>query len=340
MRAVLPYDAPPSIRAIIAEADPAVVEIVRLDEADREGLLRELGSAEVLLHVLAPVTAALMQAAPRLRLVHKVGIGVDAIDLAHARASGIAVCNMPGSNTAAVAELALGLMLACLRRIVPMAGDVRAGGGWPARPELVDGAGEIGQRCVGLVGYGAVARRLAAVLRALGARVIAHSRGHGVRPLASDVGSSLSPSETRGQTPSSLTPPCDVEPVTLDRLLAEADIVSLHVPLTDETRGLLSRERIRRMKPGAIVVNTARGPLIDEAALAEALERRHIAAAGLDVLADEPPRPGYPLLASPYVIATPHIAWLTDGTWRRSIGAIVENCRRLAAGEPLLNRVV
>jgi len=338
MRAVLPYDAPPSIRAVVAEADPAVVEIVRLDEADRQGLLRELGSAEVLLHVLAPVTAALMRAAPRLRLVHKIGVGVDAIDLAHAEANGIAVCNMPGTNTAAVAELALGLMLACLRRIVPIAGGVRAGGGSPARPELIDGAGEIGQRCVGLVGYGAVARRLAAVLRALGARVIAHSRDSGVSPLASNAEALISPSDARGPTPP--CPPCDVELVPLDRLLAEADIVSLHVPLTAETRGLLSRERIRRMKPGAIVVNTARGPLIDEAALAEALERRHIAAAGLDVLADEPPRPGHPLLASPHVVATPHIAWLTDGTWRRSVAVIAENCRRLAAGEPLLNRVV
>jgi phosphoglycerate dehydrogenase-like enzyme len=334
MRAVLPYDASPSIRAIVAEADPAVVEIVQLDEADRVGLMRELASAEVLLHVLAPVTADLMQAAPRLRLVHKIGIGVDAIALAHAKANGIAVCNMPGTNTAAVAEQALGLMLACLRRIVPIANEVRAGAGWPARPALIDGAGEIGQRCVGLIGYGAVARRLAAVLRALGARVIAHSRS-GVRPLASDGGAFLSPSEARGLTPSP-----GVELVPLDRLLAEADIVSLHLPLTDATRGLLNRERIARMRPGAIVVNTARGPLIDEAALADALARRHIAAAGLDVLAEEPPRPGNPLLASPHVVATPHIAWLTDGTWRRSIGVIVENCRRLAAGAPLLNRVV
>ena len=312
MKAVLPYDAPPSIRAIIAAADRSVVEIVRLDEADREGLARELSSADVFLHVLAPVTAALMASAPMLRLVQKIGIGVDAIDLAHAKANGIAVCNMPGTYTAAVAELALGLMLACLRRIVPIANDLHAGAGWPARPEHLDGAGEIGQRCVGLIGYGAVGRRLSAILRALGARVIACD------PMAANA---------------------DVELVPLDRLLAEADIVSLHAPLAEETRGLLNAERIARMKPGAIIVNAARGPLIDEAALAEALARRHIAAAGLDVLADEPPQPGNPLLASPHVVATPHIAWLTDGTWRRSIDVIVENCRRLAAGEPLLHRV-
>jgi phosphoglycerate dehydrogenase-like enzyme len=333
MKAVLPYDAPPSIRAIVAAADRSIVEIVRLDEADQEGLARELRTAEVFLHVLAPVTAALMRSAPRLRLVHKIGIGVDAIDLGHAKAGGIAVCNMPGTNTAAVAELALALMLACLRRIVPIANDMRAGTGWPARPELLDGAGEIGDRCVGLIGYGAVGRRLSVILRTLGARVIAHDNG--VRPLASNVPAFLSPSDARG-----LTPFDDIELVPLDRLLAEADIVSLHVPLTEETRALLNRERIARMKAGAIVVNTARGPLIDEAALAEALDRRHVAAAGLDVLADEPPRSGNPLSASPHVVATPHIAWLTDGTWRRSIAVIEENCRRLAAGEPLLHRVV
>jgi phosphoglycerate dehydrogenase-like enzyme len=313
MKAVLPYDASPSICAIIETADPARVEIVRLDESDRAGFLREIRTADVLLHVLAPVTAEVMSSAPSLRLVHKIGIGVDAIDLVHAKANGIAVCNMPGTNTAAVAELALGLMLACLRRIVPIASDMRNGNGWPARPELLDGAGEIGERCVGLVGYGAVARRLAAVLKSLGAHVIAYDLN-----LAD----------------------ADVELVPLDRLLAQADIVSLHVPLTPQTRLLLDADRLAAMRRGAVIVNTARGPLIDEKALARALKSRHIAAAGLDVFTDEPPSPDNPLLASPYVVATPHTAWLTDGTWRRSIDVIVENCRRLAAAEPLLHRVV
>jgi phosphoglycerate dehydrogenase-like enzyme len=313
MKAVLPFDASPSIRAIVASAPRSDVAIVRLDESDRAGLIRELADADVFLHVLSPVTADLMKAGPKLRLVQKIGVGVDTIDLVHAKSSGIAVCNMPGTNSAAVAELALGLMLACLRRIVPMSTDLHAGAGWPARPELLDGAGEIGQRCVGLIGYGAVARRLAVVLKALGARVVAHD-----------------PTTTNA----------DVELVPLDRLLADADIVSLHVPLTPDSRNLIDRDRIARMKPGAVVINTSRGPLIDETALADALARRHIAAAGLDVIAEEPPSRPNPLLASPYVVATPHIAWLTDGTWRRSMDVIVENCRRLATGEPLLHRVV
>ena len=312
MQAVLPYDASPQIRRIIEAADGAAVEIALLAEGDAAGFRQALSEAEVLLHVLAPVTAAVMDAAPRLRLVHKIGIGVDAIDLAHAKAKGIAVCNMPGTNSAAVAELALSLMLAALRSIIPISGAVKTGGGWPADAALLDRAGEIGQRTVGLVGYGAVPRRLAAALRALGARVIAAD------PFLAEA---------------------DVPIVPLDTLLGEADIVSLHVPLTPGTRHLLDAHRIAAMKPGAIVINTARGPLIDEAALAEALGTGHIAAAGLDVFAEEPPRPDNRLLALPNVIATPHIAWLTDGTWRRSMAVIEENCRRLAKGEDLLHRV-
>src|SRR6266536_1571101 len=116
MKAVLPYDASSRIREIITTADRSAVEILQLDEGDAQAFARAIRDADVLLHVLAPVTPALMKNAPRLRLVQKIGIGVDAIDLEHARANGIAVCNMPGTNTAAVAELTLALMLACLRR--------------------------------------------------------------------------------------------------------------------------------------------------------------------------------------------------------------------------------
>ena len=312
LKAILPYDASPAVQTIIAGAARSVVDIVRLQEDDQAGFARHVAEADVLLHVLAPVTAAVMASAPRLRLVQKIGIGVDAIDLEHAKANGIAVCNMPGTNTAAVAELALALMLACLRRLVPIASDMRSGQGWPARAALLDGAGELGGRCVGLVGYGAVPRKLMPALKALGATVIAHD-----------------PHLTEA----------DVELVALPDLLARADIVSLHVPLTPQTRLLLDRERIAGMKRGAIVINTARGPLIDEQALGEALREGRIAAAGLDVFAVEPAPGDHPLLRFENVVASPHIAWLTDGTWRRSIDFIVENCRRLAAGSPLMNRV-
>lgn len=312
MKAVLPYDASASVRRLLEDFCRPPLTIVQVDEADTAGLAAELADAEVLLHVLAPVTAEVMAAAPKLRLVQKIGVGIDAIDLAAAKARGIAVCNMPGTNTQAVAELALALMFACLRRVVVIDRETRAGRGFPLRADLLDGLGEVAGKTVGLLGYGAVPRRLAPVLRSLGARVVAYSNAAG------DTG---------------------VEMLPLDELLAEADIVSLHLPLTTQTREILDGARIARLKRGAIVINTARGALIDERALAAALRSGHVAAAGLDVFAQEPTPPDNALLSLPGVVATPHIAWLTDGTWRRSIDVVVENCRRLAAGEELLYRV-
>lgn len=309
MKAVLPYDASPAVRRVIAGAG---LKIAVVGERDSAGLKRELADAQVLLHVLAPVTAAIMDAGPSLKLVQKIGVGVDAIDREHAKRTGIAVCNMPGTNTVAVAELALGLMLACLRRVVPIDVALRAGNGWPAAEAHLDAAGEIDGACVGLVGYGAVARRLAGVLRAMGAHVIAHS------PRAREA---------------------DVELVPLDELLSRSDIISLHVPLVPETRNLIDAGRIARMKRGVVIVNTARGPLVDETALVAALREGHVAAAGLDVFAEEPARTDNPLFGLPNVVVTPHIAWMTAGTWKRSMAVVVENCRRLAAGETLLHRV-
>jgi phosphoglycerate dehydrogenase-like enzyme len=313
MKAVLQYDAGRSVRALVAAFDRPPLAIVQVDEDDAATFAREIVDADVLLHVLAPVTDAVMAAAPRLKLVQKIGIGVDAIDLAAAKRRGIAVCNMPGTNTQAVAELALAMMLACLRRVPAIDAEMHAGRGYPLRADLLDGPGEIAGRTVGLLGYGAVPRRLAPVLRALGARVI-----------ACDVAATST----------------DVEMMPLDRVLAEADIVSLHLPLTADTKEIMDQRRIARLKRGAILINTARGGLVDEKALAEALRTGHVAAAGLDVFAVEPTPPDNPLLALPNVIASPHLAWLTDGTWRRSIDVIAENCRRLAAGEPLLHRIV
>ena len=313
MKALMHYDASPSVRALIETVEPSELNIALIAESDEAGFVRNIGETEIMLHVLRPVTAEIMKAAPGLRLVQKIGVGVDAIDLDYAKANGIAVCNMPGINTAAVAEHAVGLMLACLRRTVPISTELHADNAWPARPELLDGAGEIGQRTVGLIGYGAVGRRLAAILAAFGAEVIAYD------PMCETA---------------------DIELVPLDELLARADIISFHVPLTPETTNLLNAERIAGMNPGAIVINTARGPLIDETALAAALTDGRIAAAGLDVLANEPSVADHPLRGLDNVILTPHIAWLTDGTWRRSIDVVRDNCRRLKAGRPLLHRIV
>ena len=312
LRGVLPYDASSSVLEIVGAVDPSVVSIAQFRDGNTAGFFQALAESDVLLHVLEPVTAEVMDQARRLRLVHKIGVGLDAVDLDYAKRRGIAVCNMPGTNTPAVAEFALTLMLSCLRRIVPFSNDVSRGGGWPARNENLGRLGEIAGRTVGLVGYGAVAQRLSKILAAMGAKVVAYD------PFLSSA---------------------DVPLLDLDSLVEQSDIISLHVPLTSETANLFNKVRLGRIKRGSILVNTARGPLVDELALEEKLRAGDVAAAGLDVAVEEPPRPDHPLRSLENVVMTPHLAWLTDETWRRSVDVIVENCRRLKAGSPLLHRV-
>jgi len=313
MKVILQYRASEGFRAQIAAAFPGAEPVVVIDETDEVRFSEEMKDAVALLHVLKPVTAAVIAAAPKLRLIQKIGVGVNTIDLAAAEAHGVAVANMPGTNSAAVAEMALALMFGVLRRTAYFDGLTRAGQGW--RPDLavLDQTGEIGGRCVGLVGFGGSAQRLAPVLTALGARVIytAKSEKPGV------------PGEFR----------------SLEALLEEADIVSLHCPLTDETRGMIGEAALARMKPGAVLINTARGGLVDEAALAEALASGRLRGAGLDVFEAEPTPADNPLFALPQVLVAPHVAWLTPETLARSLVVARENCRRLAAGEPLLHRV-
>jgi phosphoglycerate dehydrogenase-like enzyme len=311
MKAVLQYRASAELRQRIAALDfPTIV----VDETDKHAFLCEMRDADVLLHVLEPVTAAVIDAAPRLLLIQKIGIGVNTIDLDAARRQGIAVCNMPGTNTQAVAEMTLLLMLATLRRLAHLDRLTRAGRGWMIEPELSDDFGELSGRTIGLVGYGAVARRLVPVLQALGAKVVYTSR----QP----------------------APNAPIPFLPLAELLAITDVVSLHLPLTPETAGMIDAPTLAAMKRGAILINTARGSLVDEAALVDALTRGHLRGAGLDVFSREPIGADEPLLKLPNVIVTPHVAWLTAETMERSLAVIAENCRRLRAGQPLLHRVV
>jgi phosphoglycerate dehydrogenase-like enzyme len=314
VKALLQYRASDGFRAMLARfALEFGVDAVAVDEDDAAGFSREIADADVLLHVLKPINAAVIAQGPQLKLIQKLGVGVNTIDLAAAKAAGVAVSNMPGTNSQAVAEMALALMLAVLRRLSYLDPLTRRGEGWAPDPAQIDGTGELCGRTIGFVGYGGSASRLGAALEALGATVIYTAR--------------------------SAKPDLPGRFVGRHELLATADIVSLHVPLTDETRHYIDAAALAEMKPGAILVNTARGDLVDEGALVEALRSGKLSGAGLDVFAQEPVDPGNPLLALPNVVVAPHMAWLTPQTLERSLAAAFENIRRLAAGAPLLNRV-
>ena len=314
MNIIYHYAAGPGLTSRLAQLERTGLSVSVCAMSDRDRFAELLRETEALWHLLEPVTAEVLAAAPRLRLVQKIGVGVNTIDLEAARSRGVAVCNMPGTNTRAVVEMTLLLILGALRRVSRLDAATRAGRGWGLPADLQDHYGEVCGRTVGLVGYGAVPSRLAPVLQAMGARVLFASRSE--KPEA--VG----------------------ERRPLGDLLAESDVVSLHVPLTPDTERLIDADAIAGMKPGAVIVNTARGALIDEAALVDALRTGRIAAAGLDVFETEPIPAGSALLELDSVVCTPHLAWLTRETLERSLAMAVENCRRLAAGEELLHRVV
>ncbi|MDF1586325.1 2-hydroxyacid dehydrogenase [Marinimicrococcus flavescens] len=312
-RVVFHYDASPALRRRLELLATDGLELRVVPSGDQAAWQAAMVDAEILWHVLEPVTAAIIDGAPRLRLIQKIGVGVNTIDLGHAAARGIAVCNMPGTNSRAVAEMTLALMLAALRRLPQLDRATREGRGWKLPPGSMDQYGEIGGRTVGLLGHGAVPRLLVPPLRALGARVIYWSR----MP----------------------KPDAQAEWRPFDDVLAEADILSLHLPLTPETEGLLDAAALERLKPGAVLVNTARGGLVDQQALTRALASGRLRAAGLDVMKEEPVPPDDPLLGVENVVLAPHLAWLTPETLERSLAVALENCRRLREGEPLLHKV-
>ena len=313
LNVILHFDIDPD-RPELKHLSADSIELAVCPEADEARLAALLPAADVIWHVLKPLTASMIAAAPRLRLIQKIGVGVNTIDLAVAQARGIAVCNMPGTNSRAVAEMALLLMLAALRRLPLLDRRTRAGEGWSLSPATLSGFGEIGGRTAGFVGYGAVPQILAPIVQAMGVEVIYAARSPKV--------------DAPGRH------------VSLENLLTEADIVSLHVPLTAETEGMIGPAEFARMKRGAILINTARGGLVSEPALVSALRSGQLAAAGLDVFASEPVSPENPLLALENVVLAPHLAWLTEETLGRSIAVARENTLRLRAGTPFLHRVV
>lgn len=252
-----------------------------------EDLLRLAPQADAILTCWKQIPPAVLDAAPRCRIVSRYGIGLDNIPVEHATRLGIVVTNVPDFCLDDVADHTLALLLACARRIVDYAQATRAGV-WNLQG--VRPMARLRGQTLGLVGYGNIARRVAQRASALGLHILAYTPR-----LAVDAPAPWG----RGTN-------------DLDELLAESDYVSLHVPLTESTRGLIGAAALRRMKPTAYLINTARGAVVDEDALRQALVEGWIAGAALDVLSQEPPPPDHPLAGLDNVILTPHAAFYSQ----------------------------
>jgi D-3-phosphoglycerate dehydrogenase len=256
-----------------------------------------------------PIDAAFIGRLSRCRVLGLYGAGVDNADVGAAQRRGMVVVHVPDYGTEEVADHALCLLLACARGLAPLGAALRAGAwdyGAAARP-----LHRLGGRTLGVVGLGRIGRRLAAKARALELRVL------GTDPAVGPAAAAAAGIDWR----------------PLPDLLAESDFVSLHAPLVPATEGLIGRAELARLRPGAYLINVARGGLVDEAALLEALDGRRLAGAGLDVLAVEPAPAGHPLVGHPRVVMTPHSAWYSEEAMRDLHRLLAEDVLRALRGE-------
>jgi phosphoglycerate dehydrogenase-like enzyme len=258
------------------------------------------------------IDRAALESADRLCVVARYGAGVDRVDLKAAREKGIVVTNTPGANSASVAELTVGLMLA-LARMIPIANEETKAG----KPPRIQGVSLQG-KVVGLLGLGAIGRRVARRLQGFDCTILVYDPAVDAST-AQECGAELCPQE---------------------EVIARSDFLSLHVPVLPETRGMVDATFIGRMRPGAFLINTARGELVDEAALLEALHSGHLRGAALDAFAEEPPSADNPLFALLQVIATPHMGAHTDGAVNAMGWGALRDCLAVLRGEEPAHRVV
>ncbi|MFN7018294.1 MAG: 2-hydroxyacid dehydrogenase [Fimbriimonadales bacterium] len=282
-----------------------------------EALTPHLPDAEVLISTaFTPLTREMLQRAARLRFIQVAGVGVDHVDTDAAREMGITVAAVTGANTVSVAEHVVMVSLALMKGLIP-AHNMLAQGQW-SLPYWITHARDIQGKTVGIVGMGRIGREVAARLLPFGVSTFYY-----------DV-NLLTPEQEEQLGATYLE---------LDALLPECDLVTLHMPLTPETRGMFTRERLFAMKRGAFLVNTARAELVDEAALIEALQG-HLGGAAIDVFSPEPPPPDHPLLKLPNVVLTPHGAGVTQEAQQRIAQGVIQNVLRFIEGRPLADVVV
>lgn len=278
-----------------------------------EEVARRSRGAAVLVTNKARVPATVIDAASGLRLIAVSATGYDCVDVHTATRRGIVVSNVPEYGTDSVAQFTFGLVLELCHQVGLHADAVR-NGEWSRAPDFCfwrTPQVELAGKTMGLVGFGRIGQRVGAIAHALGMSVLVHTKSHRGAPAYQPFGWA-----------------------GLDELFSRADVISLHCPLTAETAGLVNRERLRRVRPTALLINTSRGGLVVEQDLADALAEGRIAGAAVDVVSSEPIRPDNPLLAARNCRITPHIAWATREARRRLLEATVANVANFLAGQP------
>ena len=282
---------------------------------DPQTVISRIGDAEAVLENKVAMTREVMDACPNLRYIGEIATGYNNIDIAAAKEKGIVVTNIPAYSTMSVAQMTFALLLEICHH-VGHHNDLVHQGAWANCGStmfydhdfpLI----ELDGKTLGIIGFGKIGQAVARIANAMGMNVLAYSRS--VREEAKSLGTYVS----------------------LDELLAKSDVISLHCPLFPETKGIINKENIAKMKDGVIILNTSRGPLIEEQDLADALRSGKVYAAAMDVVSEEPMRDDNPLMTAPNCIITPHMAWMPTEARTRLIDIAVNNIRAFAAGEPI-----
>ena len=292
-------------------------DVTLFDRTPADKIVERAADADIVLTNKVPFSADTLRQLPRLRFICVLATGYNIIDTEAAARQGVVVANIPAYSTMSVAQMAFAHILNITNHVASYAREV-ADGKWTNCPDFCfwDSAlTELAGKTMGIVGLGNTGMATARIAVAMGMKVV-------------DITST-----------SADTLPEGITPAPLDDVLASADVVSLHCPLTPSTRHLINAASIAKMKPSAILINTGRGPLVDEQAVADALNGGRLAAFGADVLSQEPPRGDNPLLSARNCFLTPHIAWATLEARTRLMSTATENVRQFIAGEPVANRV-
>ena len=288
-------------------------ELTVYDRTSADEIVARIGDAPIVFSNKAVISAETIAACPGLRFIGVLATGYNVVDVRAARERGIVVCNIPTYGTMSVAQFATALLLELCHRVGRHGDDVRAGT-WSRKPDFcywLTPLSELDGKTLGLIGFGRIGQAFARIAQALGMHVVVFDKA---------VDASLESATLKY--------------VSLDEVYARADVISLHCPLFDDNKGMIDAAAIARMKPGVMLINTSRGPLINEADLAAALASGRVAGAALDVLSTEPPRPDNPLLAASNCIVTPHIAWATIEARQRLMQIAVDNLVAFKAGKP------